>query len=207
LIQDTHIEDRKLQKIQWIDYRSGIRNLDNLAKLLPEPAKLLKALGVAPISGQVLYPRIIQMFDYFFALLAFFSISVWIPLFVELGNELLQLDNWISFLIMNAVFTMLTMSILFFTRRALVQREGRLASLGWLTVSLFWIGVIIFIQSFYIIVTITDATALAVPIPSADDLRGSVSMFMPCSCTLGVMLISLFSLLNWQDLTRWFPAR
>ena len=207
LIQETHIEDRKLQKIQWIDYRCGIRNLDNLAKLLPEPAKLLKALGVAPISGQVLYPRIIQMFDYFFALLAFFSISIWIPLFVELGNELLQLDNWISFLIMNAVFTMLTMSILFFTRRALVQREGRLASLGWLTVSLFWIGVIVFIQSFYIIVTITDATALAVPIPSADDLRGSVSMFMPCSCTLGVMLISLFSLLNWQDLTRWFPAR
>ena len=61
LIQDAYIEDRNLQQIQWIDYRGGIRNLDKLAKLLPEPERLLKALGVAPISGQVLYPRIIQI--------------------------------------------------------------------------------------------------------------------------------------------------
>lgn len=207
LIQDTDIEDRNLQQIQWIDFRGGIRNLDRLAKLLPEPAKLLKALGVAPIGGQVLYPRIIQMIDYFLALLVFFSISVWIPLFVELGKELYQLDNRLSFLITNAVFTVLTMTILFFTRRALIQRQGRLASLGWLTASFFWLGVIVFIQFFYIIVMINDATALAVSIPQADDLRGSVSMFMPCSCTLGVILIGLFSLRNWHDLTRWFPSR
>lgn len=207
LIQDTHIEDRNLQQIQWIDYRGGIRNLDRLAKLLPEPAKLLRALGVPPISGQVLYPRIIQIFDYFFALLAFFSISVWIPLFVELGNELFQLENRASFLITNAVFTVLTMAILFATRRALVQREGRLASLGWLTASLFWIGVIVFMQSFYLLAIIGGAADMIVAIDDAQDMRGSVSMFMPCSCTLGVMLISLFSLRNWRDLTRWFPAR
>jgi hypothetical protein len=167
----------------------------------------LKALGVAPISGQVLYPRIIQILDYFFALLAFFSISVWIPLFIELGNELFRLDNRVSFLITNAVFTLLTLAILFFTRRALVQREGRLASPGWLTASLFCLGVIVFIQSFYIIATIGGAADMIVAIDDAQDMRGSVSLFMPCSCTLGVMLISLFSLRNWRDLTRWFPSR
>ena len=207
LIQDTHIEDKKLQKIQWIDFRHGIRNLDKLAKLLPEPAKLLKALGVAPIGGQILYPRIIQMLDYFFALLAFFSISVWIPLFIELGRELVQLDNRVSFLIINAIFTVLTMMTLFSTRRALIQREGRLASLGWLTISLFWIGVIAFIQSLYIIAMIGGAADTIVAIDNAQDMRGSVSLFMPCSCTLGLMLIGLLSLRNWRDLTRWFPAR
>ena len=207
LIQDTNMEDRNLQQIQWIDFRGGIRNLDNLAKLLPEPGRLLKALGVAPISGQVLYPRIIQILDYFFALLAFFSISVWIPLFIELGNELFQLDNWVSFLITNAIFTLLTLAILFFTRRALVQREGRLASLGWLSASLFWTGVIVFMQSLYLIATIGGAADMIVSIDSAQDMRGSVSMFMPCSCTLGVMLIGFFSLLNWKDLTRWFPSK
>ncbi len=40
-----------------------------------------------------------------------------------------------------------------------------------------------------------------------DDMRGSVSMFMPCSCTLGVMLVGFSSLWNWRDLIRWFPAR
>ena len=207
LIQDAQIEDRNLQQIQWIDYRGGIRNLDKLAKLLPEPERLLKALGVAPISGQVLYPRIIQILDYFFALLAFFSLSIWIPLFVELGNELFRLDNRVSFLITNAVFTLLTLAILFFTRRALIQRQGRLASPGWLTASLFCLGVIVFIQSFYIIATIGSAADMIVAIDDAQDMRGSVSLFMPCSCTLGMILIGLFSLRNWRDLSRWFPAR
>lgn len=203
LIQDTNIEDPNLQKIQWIDFRAGIRHLDRLAKLLPEPEKLLAALGVAPITGQVLYPRIIQILDYFLILLAFFSISVWIPILLELGKQILQLDNWVSFFVFNAIFSALTFGIIFFTRRALIQREGRLASLGWLIAALFWIGVIVFSQSFYMIANIAEAAALL----KANDMRGSVSTFLPCSCTIGVMLISFFSLWNWRDLTRWFPAR
>lgn len=207
LIQDTTIEDRNIQRIQWIDFRRGIRNLDRLAKLLPEPSKLLKAIGIAPISGQVLYPRIIEILDYFLTLLAFFALSAWIPLGIELGRELFQLDNWISFLIVNAIFSALTLVIVFLARRALIRREGRLASLRWLIASLFFIGLIVFIQAFYLLANIAHATALAIPIPASDDLRGSVSMFMPCSCTLGVLLIGFLSLWNWQDLIRWFPSR
>jgi hypothetical protein len=206
LIQDTNIEDGNIQRIQWIDFRRGVRNLDRLAKLLPDPAKLLKAIGVAPISGQVLYPPIIEILDYFLALLAFFALSAWIPLGIELGRQLLQLPNWVTFFIVNAIFSALTLVTIFFTRRALLRREGRLASLGWLIASLFFIGVIVFIQAFYLLANIANATALAIPIPASDDLRGSVSMFMPCSCTLGVMLIGFLSLWNWRDLIRWFPS-
>src|SRR5215212_711503 len=207
LIQDTIIQDANIQRIQWIDFRRGIRNLDRLARLLPEPAKLLRVLGVAPISGQVLYPRIIEILDYFLALLAFFSISAWIPLGFELGKELFQLDNWVSFIVVNAVFSLLTLFIIFATRRALIGRAGRLASLKWLAASLFFIGMIVFIQAFYLLANIGTAAALATPISASDDLRGSVSMFMPCSCTLGVMLIGLLSIWNWRDLIRWFPSR
>jgi len=207
LIQDTVIEDPNIQKIQWIDFRSGVRHLDRLAKLLPEPAKLLKALGVAPITGQILYPRIIQIMDYFLVLLAFFSISIWIPLFAELGKQLYQLDNALNFLIANSIMTSLILGFIFFIRRALVHREGRLSSLGWLTTALVCIGAIIFSQSFYIIATIPDAVALSGPLSVTNDMRGSVSTFLPCSCTLGVMLIGIFSLWNWRDLTRWFPKR
>jgi hypothetical protein len=207
LIQDTNIEDGNIQRIQWIDYRRGIRNLDRLARLLPEPGKLLRALGVAPISGQTLYPRIIEILDYFLALLAFFSISAWIPLGIELGRELFQLDNRVSFIVINAIFSALTLVLIFRIRRALIRREGRFASLRWLIAALFFIGVIVFIQAFYLLANIANATALAIPIPASDDLRGSVSMFMPCSCTLGVLMIGFLSLWNWQDLIRWFPAR
>ena len=207
LIQDTNIEDKNIQRIQWIDFRRGIRRLDRLAELLPEPTKLLKALGVAPISGQILYPRIIEIMDYFLVLLAFFSISIWIPLLIELGKELFQLGNRLNFLVANLIISALMLGIIFFIRRALLQRQGRLASMGWLTASLFWIGVIVFSQSFYILATIPDATALARHLSVANDMRGSVSMFMPCSCTLGVLMIGFLSLWNWRDLIRWFPSR
>ena len=207
LVQDTSIGDENIHRIQWIDFRRGIRNLDRLAKLLPGSGKLLRALGVAPISGQVLYPRIIEILDYFLALLTFFSISIWVPLLIELGKELFQLDNKLNFLIANLILSVLMLGIIFFTRRALVHRQGRLASIGWLTTSLFWIGVIVFSQSFYIIATIPDAVTLARNLSVEEDMRGSVSMFLPCSCTLGMLLIGFLSFWNWRDLTRWFPAR
>ena len=207
LIQDTHIEDQKIQKIQWIDFRRGIRNLDRMAELLDEPQKLLKALGVAPISGQIVYPRIIQMLDYFLVLLAFFTVSVWIPFLLELGRPLLQLETRTSFIAANVIFSVLLLAIIFFVRRAVTQREGWLASLGWLAVSLSCVGVIICSQSFQILAFIDALTALAGPVgAAANDMRGSVSTFLPCSCTLGVMLLSFFAFWNWQDLTRWFPA-
>ncbi len=207
LIQDVNIEDVNIQRIQWIDFRRGVRNLDKLALSLSEPAKLLRALGVAPISGQVLYPRIVQIMDYFLALLAFFSISIWIPLGAELGRQFLQLDNLLSFLIANAILSASMLAIIFYTRRALIQRQGRLASLAWLNTSLFLIGVIIFVQAFYLLVNVDSAADLAGPMPIANDLRGSVISFLPCGCTLGMMLIGFLSLWNWRDLVRWFPAR
>ncbi len=208
LIQDTQIEDQKIQKIQWIDFRRGIRNLDRMAELLDEPQKLLKALGVAPISGQIVYPRIIQMLDYFLVLLAFFTVSAWIPFMLELGRPLLRLENRFSFIVANLIFSVLTLGIIFLIRRALVQREGWLASLGWLALSLSCIAVIVCSQSFQIIANIDPLTALAGPVAAtANDMRGSVSTFLPCSCTLGVMLLSFFAFWNWQDLTRWFPAK
>lgn len=206
LIQDVDIEDERIQQIQWIDFRRGIRNLDRMAELLDEPEKLLKALGVAPISGQVVYPRIIQMLDYFLTLLAFFTVSAWIPFLLELGKPLLQLENRLSFIAANLIFSVLTLGIIFFVRRALVQREGWLASLGWLAACLACIGVIVCSQSFQIMAHIDPLTALAGPVV-ANDMRGSVSTFLPCSCTLGVLLLGFFSLWNWRDLTRWFPAR
>jgi len=206
LIQDTDIEDRKLQQIQWIDFRRGIRSLDRMAELLNTPEKLLKALGVAPISGQVVYPRIIQMLDYFLVLLAFFTVSAWIPFLLEFGRSLLRLENRTSFIAANLIFSVLMLAIIFFLRRALIQRKGRLASLRWLAVSLSCIGLIAFSQTFQIMAHINSLITLAGPV-AANDMRGSVSTFLPCSCTLGVLLLGFFSPWNWRDLTRWFPVR
>jgi hypothetical protein len=201
LVQDTVIESKTLQRIQWIDFRRGLRNLKSLAILLPEPAKLMKALGTVPISGQVVYPRIIQMLDYFLTLLAFFTISIWIPLWLELGQDFLAYAGLIPFLIVNAILTTLILRAVFYARHALVNREGKLASLGWLTASILWIGLIGAIQTIYVTYIVLIVTEVEVLV------RGLVIIFLPVSFVIGMVLIGLFGLWNWSDLTRWFPQR
>ena len=207
LIQETKIEDKNIRRLQWIDFRGGIRHLDRLAQLLPQPTKLLKALGVAPISGQVLYPRIIEVLDYFFVLLAFFSASAWIPLAIELGRQFLQMENVTTFVIVNVVFSSLLLLIIFFTRRSLINREGKLASMKWLILAFLGMGLIVLIQAFYLLAKVADAADLAALAAGADDLRGSVITFLPCGFTIGVLLLGFLGLRNWRDLTRWFPSK
>ena len=44
--------DGELGKIQWLDFRRGLKNLEKIAKLLPEPAKLVRAMAVPPTGRQ-----------------------------------------------------------------------------------------------------------------------------------------------------------
>jgi hypothetical protein len=206
IIQDTAVDDPDLQRIQWIDFRAGLKNLDKLAHLLPQPEKLLKALGVVPISRQVIYPRIIQMIDYYLILLGFFTFSVWIPLFFEFGRQFIQLDNFVVFVIANIILTALILWSVFISRQALVTRMGKAASLGRLIASLLWVGFINFIQTWYIIFMVMAATALT-GIKLEQDLRGSVTLFLPLSFMVGFILIIILGIFNWRDLTRWFPQK
>jgi hypothetical protein len=203
IVQDTVIEEESLQRIQWIDFRRGLRNLKNLAILLPEPAKLMKALGVIPIGNQAVYPRIIQMLDYFLTLLAFFSISIWIPLWLEFYKQFLEYDNLAPFLIINAILSILIVRAVFSSRRALIRREGKLASLGRLILSVLWIGLIGFVQTIYITNVILVLTGAVKP----ELTRGYIIIFLPLSFALGIVLISLFAIWNFADLTRWFPYK
>ncbi len=55
LIQTNNNISKTLSKIQWIDFRPGVRGLDTIAQLLPNPKELLKALGKRPESSQTVY--------------------------------------------------------------------------------------------------------------------------------------------------------
>jgi hypothetical protein len=205
VIQDTQVDDPRIQRIQWIDFRRGLQNLDSLAMLLPQPAKMLKALGVAPIGRQVLYPRIIQIMDYYMVLLGFFWLSIWIPLGIQLGKELMPQVGTVSILI-NAVLIVLSLAALFSARQALVNRQGRLASPWTLSGLLFTLGMISFAQTIYLLAVIDNVTKVS-SATATTDMRGAVIMFLPCSFMVGFILIIFLSLWNWQDLMRWFPYK
>ncbi len=206
VIQDTKLSDEKILRIQWIDFRRGMRHLDSLAKLLPEPSRMLKALGMAPISEQAVYPRIIQMIDYFLVLLGFFSFSSWIVAALEQWKALVQLPAFPLFVAGSTVLSILTLTVVYFTRRGLISREGRLASFGGLLLGVFCIGLIGFGQTALGIRMSMAAMGLD-EIVSRGDVRGLVIIFMPFCYLLGLILLFIFGLFNIRDLARWFPHR
>jgi hypothetical protein len=211
IIQDTVIENKALQRIQWIDFRRGLRHLNDLAKLLSTPAKLMKAIGVAPISGYGIYPRIIQMLDYFLTLLAFFSVGIWIPLSIEFGGQFIHFNRLVfmdivRFVSINIILSAAILNTVFSARRALVSRKGALASLGRLTGALLWVGFVGFTQTLYMInIIITETATTGAMIETSP--QGTVVLFQPFSFVVGMILIVLFGIWNWGDLITWFPTK
>ena len=65
LLQAMQELDPKLQRIQWIDFRYGIHHGPRLARLLPEPAQLLKGLAVPPTGTQEVFPFSVSALQYF----------------------------------------------------------------------------------------------------------------------------------------------
>lgn len=68
ILQDVDGIEPKLQRIQWLDFRKGIRHIDKLAALLPEPEKLLKAMSIPPAGTQEIFPVSVNLLQYFFLL-------------------------------------------------------------------------------------------------------------------------------------------
>jgi hypothetical protein len=88
----------------------------------------------------------------------------------------------------------------------MVTRMGKASSLGRLIASLLWVGLVNLIQSLYITIVVTAAVALT-GIRFQEDMRGSVTLFLPLSYTVGFILVFLMGIFNWRDLIRWFPTR
>jgi hypothetical protein len=57
-----------LARIQWIDFRAGLRKVKYLGQLLPEPERLLKALAIAPSGNQDIYPPVVWILTSFFVM-------------------------------------------------------------------------------------------------------------------------------------------
>jgi hypothetical protein len=75
LVQTNPKVSQKLSRIQWLDFRPGVRGLDTIAQLLPHPKELLKALGMRPVSSQTVYSPAITAIYYFISLVTIVSVG------------------------------------------------------------------------------------------------------------------------------------
>ena len=130
LIQRVKLPE-KLSKVQWIDFRKGVRNLEAIAKLLPQPAKLLTALGVRPTSsGQAAMPNIVIALVDFLIIMGMVNLGSFFLNMLELTSLNLRLvAEYESFRVLWIIFMQLLSTVasgwlIYFMVRSLSDRIG-----------------------------------------------------------------------------------
>ena len=208
LVIQTGDVSQKLSRIQWIDLRPGVRRLDVIAKLLSEPAKLLKALGNRPRGNQLILPAPIMAMYYFLILLGTFVLGSFIRMITGLYNSQISDDTYFSatdtVIIPYVIIILITALFIFFMVRALLSRQGRLASFWGFTVTIFVLGVLLalqFVLGGLVMEMIYSFDA------SGDTSAVNVIVFPAATYLIGGMIMLGFLLFRGKDIMLWFPAK
>jgi hypothetical protein len=192
----TCIPAEKLSKVQWIDFRGGVRNLDAMAKLLPEPSKLLTALGVRPTGNQLTLPSIIFSIYYFLILLGIFVVGSTIKAMIEYSAGVIAvLPQILGVVVLLGI-------LLWGMTRAIVKRKGRLASFGIFSLALAGVGVFVLAASFMPVMVLSGDTLNQF----LDDPNPAV-LYPVVAYAVGIVVLVLFLLIRYRDVRLWFPAK
>ena len=190
----------KLSKVQWIDFRAGSRNLEAIAQLLPEPGRLLQALGIRPMGNNLLLPPVIQALVYFIAFLAIFTFGSWLPYFYQYLPDIMENEGLAGILIGFAISLVIFGVLSWFMARGIVNRRGWFSSLPAIATGMFLLGLIILYQNEF------DAVFLDY-IGIEEDVRGFSSYFPPVIYLVGNLIMIVFIAILYKSVRLWFPAR
>jgi hypothetical protein len=127
LIQTNNNISKTLSRIQWIDFRPGVRGLDTIAQLLPNPKELLKALGMRPVSSQAVYSPLITAIYYFIIFLSVVNIGSSLNYVINPPVSMLP-PEIVGFIVNMALFC----GLAYFMISGLTSRKGLFSNL-WLT--------------------------------------------------------------------------
>jgi hypothetical protein len=207
LVQRTKIS-QKLSQMQWIDFRKGVRNLDAIAQLLPEPAKMLTALGVRPTTGaQAAMPNIALALMYYLIIIGMVDFGSFISYMLELnhlGIGMVFKDQPFAVLIvilLDMICLLLSGGLIYAMVKSLTERRGPFASL--LAFTLGFVGIfLLFIwqtnlgaeMDFLFLKYDIESHALFSTLPFLFLLPGN-------------LILGLAVLFRWKALHRWFPSK
>jgi hypothetical protein len=208
LLQAVEEIEPALQRIQWIDFRYGIGTVDRLARLLPEPERLLKVLAVPPTGTQEVLPVAVSALQYFTLitgllqggglLLSLVSLFLW----VLRGNSAWGAGAQILGVLLNGALLLGAMTL---AVRALHSRaDGASAFYPLLVLNLFQIA--ISLSSMLVVAAYrqnADLEAEARLLTMATRASAVNWIVLP----LAVVMILLILVLRWQELYRWLPRR
>jgi len=192
----------KLSKIQWIDFRSGVRNLDAMAQLLPEPSKLLTALGIRPLGNQLVLPPIIMAVRYILMLLGIFSAGAIINYlldFFDTGYDLALTGD----VLLGFFASLLGIGALVcFMMRHLTARRGWFASIRNFMIGLLGLGALIYTQYYLDGVIFFSLDAEGQVEGTSPAILYPIYVYL-----VGGVALAAFYFLRGKDVRLWFPAK
>jgi hypothetical protein len=193
----------EISKVQWIDFRAGLRNLDAIAQLLPEPDQLLKALGVRPMGNNLLLPPVILYLAYFLASLAVFTIGLWLPYFYQYIDDILSIEGLGSILAGLAISLTIFGVLCYFMVKGIVNRRGLFASVWMIVLGIIALGVLVYVQDEMNLAFLDTVGSLS----DLNDLRGFSADYPPYIYGIGSLGMAIFMGLRFRDVRFWFPAK
>jgi hypothetical protein len=200
IVQTNNKVSKQLSKVQWMDFRPGVRNLEAVGKLLNEPQKLLRVLGIRPMGNQVVLPATIMYLNYFIVFLAVVCIGSWFPYVLQYFPDVQETTVLDTSMVQLVISLVLFGVLAFFMARQLVNRKGLFASYFGLITGTIGLGLIIYWQ------TVIDSNVLDALNLEVDD-RGYSSLYPEYLFIYGGLLMLIYLIIKWKDLRRWLPAR
>jgi hypothetical protein len=192
----------KLSKVQWIDFRPGVKGLNRLSQLLPNPTALLKALGMRPVSSLSVYPPMITALIYFIILIAVINIGAVIDyLFFTGVTEILDEESVPLLLGVMAGSVFLFAVLSFFMVRSLISRTGLFSNIKTFTAGFIIQGLLVFgIRAFdnFIYDILLDEAGV--------DLGYTFTYLGIWFYVIGLAVLTIIYFRNRLDIKRWFPS-
>ena len=207
LVQRTKISE-KLSRMQWIDFRKGVRNLEAIAQLLPQPAKMLAALGVRPTSSaQAAMPNIVLALVDFLIIMGMVDLGSYFIYMLELMDLNIRLIvEYESMRVLQMVFfQLLCMALsgwlIYFMVQSLTERRGWFASPAKFGAGFF---IVLFLFTWQIVLGDDLSNLLLKYGISFTSLFSSLPFL---SIILGGFIVGFMVLLRHKTLRHWFPAK
>ncbi len=208
LLQSVQDIDPAVQRIQWIDFRYGIHHVNTLARLLPEPERLLKGLAIPPTGMQEVFPFAVSSLQYFTLvsgllqggglMLSLLALLIW----VLRGNSAWSAGPQILGVALSGVLLLGTMNIAVNALRS--RADGASAFYPLLVLNIFQIVISLFsmlVVDVYLQGANTEAEVRLLAMASRASAVNWIIL------PLGTVLVALILLFRWRDLYRWLPRR
>lgn len=198
LLQAVGDIDGKLQRIQWLDFRKGTKNIDKVALLLPEPQLMLKALAIAPTGTQEIMPLGVNVLQYYSLLVGVLGVgallidSLAFYLYVLNGQmpaEFITIDRFVFSALNGGILLLFVVNVV----RALRSRSGG-ASVYLLLVTMAFLGLTMFSNNGMVVIFGGR---------NSSDV-GTIGLVL---YPIASILLGFFLLFRWREIYNWLPRR